>query len=117
MTRRCLPIGIQDFPTIRNEDFYYVDKTSLVRQLVDEGRHYFLSRPRRFGKSLLLDTLGSLFACHEPLFRGLYLVVHRRCIDGCRMGRYFRVGPCRCVSAPCRHPLEPGCSLRFSHRF
>ncbi len=71
MSRRRLPIGIQDFLTIRSEDFYYVDKTSLVRRLVDEGRHYFLSRPRRFGKSLLLDTLGSLFACHEPLFRGL----------------------------------------------
>ncbi len=76
MTRRRLPIGIQDFPTIRNEDFYYVDKTSLVRQLVDEGRHYFLSRPRRFGKSLLLDTLRSLFACHEPLFRGLAIHPH-----------------------------------------
>ncbi len=76
MTRRCLPIGIQDFPTIRSEDFYYVDKTSLVRRLVDEGRHYFLSRPRRFGKSLLLDTLRSLFACHEPLFRGLDIHPH-----------------------------------------
>ncbi len=76
MTRRRLPIGIQDFPTIRSEDFYYVDKTSLVRKLVDEGRHYFLSRPRRFGKSLLLDTLRSLFACHEPLFRGLDIHPH-----------------------------------------
>ena len=76
MTRRCLPIGIQDFPTIRNEGYYYVDKTSLVRKLVDEGRHYFLSRPRRFGKSLLLDTLGSLFSCHEPLFRGLAIHPH-----------------------------------------
>ncbi len=76
MSRRRLPIGIQDFPTIRSEDFYYVDKTSLVRRLVDEGRHYFLSRPRRFGKSLLLDTLRSLFACHEPLFRGLDIHPH-----------------------------------------
>ncbi len=76
MTRRRLPIGIQDFPTIRNEDYYYVDKTSLVRQLVDEGRHYFLSRPRRFGKSLLLDTLESLFAGREPLFRGLAIHPH-----------------------------------------
>ncbi len=46
-----------------------------------------------------------------------YLVVHRRCIDGCRMGRYFRVGSCRPRVGLCRHPLEPGCSLRFSHRF
>ncbi len=76
MTRQRLPIGIQDFPTIRSEGFYYVDKTPFVRRLVDEGRHYFLSRPRRFGKSLLLDTLGSLFACHEPLFRGLDIHPH-----------------------------------------
>ncbi len=45
------------------------------------------------------------------------LVVHQRCIDGCRMGRYFRVGSCRPRVGLCRHPLEPGCSLRFSHRF
>ncbi len=76
MTRQHLPIGIQDFRTIRSEGFYYVDKTPLVRRLVDEGRHYFLSRPRRFGKSLLLDTLGSLFAGHEPLFRGLDIHPH-----------------------------------------
>ncbi len=76
MTRRRLPIGIQDFRAIRSEDFYYVDKTSLVRRLVDEGRHYFLSRPRRFGKSLLLDTLRSLFAGHESLFRGLDIHPH-----------------------------------------
>ena len=76
MTRSQLPIGIQDFRTIRSEGFHYVDKTPLIRQMVDEGRHYFLSRPRRFGKSLLLDTLGSLFACHEPLFRGLDIHPH-----------------------------------------
>ncbi len=76
MTRQRLPIGIQNFRTIRSEGFYYVDKTPLVRRLVDEGRHYFLSRPRRFGKSLLLDTLRSLFACDEPLFRGLDIHPH-----------------------------------------
>ena len=76
MTRSQLPIGIQDFRTIRSEGFHYVDKTPLIRQMVDEGRHYFLSRPRRFGKSLLLDTLGSLFACREPLFRGLDIHPH-----------------------------------------
>ncbi len=76
MTRQCLPIGIQDFRTIRNEGYYYVDKTSLVRRLVTEGRHYFLSRPRRFGKSLLIHTLKSLFACDEPLFRGLDIHPH-----------------------------------------
>ena len=75
MTRR-LPIGIQDFRTIREHDFYYVDKTPFVRRLVDEGRFYFLSRPRRFGKSLLLDTLGSLFEGQEELFRDLYIHEH-----------------------------------------
>jgi len=76
MTRQSLPIGIQDFTTIRREDFYYVDKTPLIRRLVDEGRHYFLSRPRRFGKSLLLDTLRALFAGQEALFRGLAIHDH-----------------------------------------
>jgi len=71
MTRQRLPIGIQDFATIRSEGFYYVDKTPLIRRLVDEGRHYFLSRPRRFGKSLLLDTIKALFEGREDLFRGL----------------------------------------------
>ncbi len=75
MTHR-LPIGIQDFRTVREEDCYYVDKTPLVRRLVDGGRHYFLSRPRRFGKSLLLDTLRSLFECREGLFRGLGIHGH-----------------------------------------
>ncbi len=71
MKRRLLPIGIQDFPTIRGDSYYYVDKTLLIRRLVSQGRYYFLSRPRRFGKSLLLDTLRELFAGSEPLFRGL----------------------------------------------
>ncbi len=76
MSRCRLPVGIQDFPTIRSEDFYYVDKTPLIRDLVEQGDHYFLSRPRCFGKSLLLDTLRSLFACDEPLFRGLDIHPH-----------------------------------------
>ena len=76
MTRQSLPIGIQDFATIRSEGFYYVDKTPLIRQLVSAGRHYFLSRPRRFGKSLLVDTLKALFAGQEELFRGLDIHDH-----------------------------------------
>ncbi len=76
MIRQSLPIGIQDFTTIRREDFYYVDKTPLIRQLVDEGRHYFLARPRRFGKSLLVDTLRALFAGEEALFQGLAIHDH-----------------------------------------
>ena len=69
--RRKLPIGIQTFREIREEGCYYVDKTSWIRRLVDGGKHYFLSRPRRFGKSLLLDTIKELFEGSEELFRGL----------------------------------------------
>ena len=72
--QRCqLPIGIQSFRTLREDGCYYVDKTPLIHRLVSQGRHYFLSRPRRFGKSLLLDTLGELFAGSEDLFRGLHI--------------------------------------------
>ncbi len=76
MTRKPLPIGIQDFRTIRREDFYYVDKTPLIRRLVEDGRHYFLSRPRRFGKSLLVDTIKALFTGQESLFRRLEIHDH-----------------------------------------
>ena len=71
MNRRRLPIGIQTFRKLREEDCYYVDKTAYIRRLLDEGTHYFLSRPRRFGKSLFLDTLKELFEGNEPLFAGL----------------------------------------------
>ena len=76
MTRRRLPIGIQTFRTIREEGFYYVDKTAHVRRLVADGSRYFLARPRRFGKSLLVDTLKELFEGDESLFDGL--AVHDR---------------------------------------
>ena len=76
MNRRLLPIGIQSFRRLRETDSYYVDKTPLIRKLVDQGDYYFLSRPRRFGKSLLLDTLKSLFEGHEVLFRGLDIHGH-----------------------------------------
>ena len=69
--KRKLPIGIQTFREIREDNCYYVDKTRYIRQLVNEGKHYFLSRPRRFGKSLFVDTLKELFEGNEPLFRGL----------------------------------------------
>ena len=74
--RRKLPIGIQTFRKIREENFYYVDKTVYMRRLVDEGGHFFLSRPRRFGKSLFLDTLKELFEGNEPLFEGLAIHDH-----------------------------------------
>ena len=69
--KRKLPIGIQTFRTIREENCYYVDKTAYMARLAAEGTHYFLSRPRRFGKSLFLDTLKELFEGNEPLFKGL----------------------------------------------
>ena len=76
MTKRRLPIGIQTFREIREENCYYVDKTAHIQQLIDEGKHYFLSRPRRFGKSLFLDTLKELFEGNEPLFEGLHIHDH-----------------------------------------
>ena len=76
MNRRKLPIGIQTFREVREEDCYYVDKTAYVPELLAEGKHYFLSRPRRFGKSLFLDTCKELFAGSEELFAGLYIHDH-----------------------------------------
>ena len=75
--RRRLPIGMQTFREIRERGFYYVDKTAHMRRLWDEGKHYFLSRPRRFGKSLFLDTLKELFEGAEALFEGLDIHRHR----------------------------------------
>ncbi len=72
LPRKKLPIGIQTFAKIREDDYYYVDKTAHALNLIEQGTHYFLSRPRRFGKSLLIDTLAELFAGNEALFRGLY---------------------------------------------
>ena len=65
------PIGIQDFAKIRNEEYVYVDKTALIHRLVTEGSIYFLSRPRRFGKSLLVSTLKYYFQGKKELFKGL----------------------------------------------
>ncbi len=66
-----LPIGMTSLREIRTRDCYYVDKTDHVRRLVERGKYYFLSRPRRFGKTLLVDTLQELFEGSEELFRGL----------------------------------------------
>ncbi len=76
MTSLRLPIGIQTFRKIREEGYCYVDKTEHIRNLVEGATHYFLSRPRRFGKSLLLDTIKELFEGSEPLFRGLAIHDH-----------------------------------------
>jgi len=67
------PIGIQNFGEIRRDGYVYVDKTALMWKMVDEGKYYFLSRPRRFGKSLLLSTMEAFFSGERELFRGLYV--------------------------------------------
>ena len=71
MASRRLPIGIQTFRKLRESNCYYVDKTPFALKLVEEGTHYFLSRPRRFGKSLFLDMLKDLFEGNRDLFEGL----------------------------------------------
>ena len=65
------PIGIQSFDRIREDGYVYVDKTALIYELVSKGTIYFLSRPRRFGKSLLISTLENYFLGRKELFRGL----------------------------------------------
>ncbi|WP_286156512.1 AAA family ATPase, partial [Parabacteroides goldsteinii] len=68
---RKLPIGIQSFEYIRNQGFLYVDKTALIYKMATMGKPYFLSRPRRFGKSLLLSTIEAYFQGKRELFKGL----------------------------------------------
>ena len=65
------PIGLQSFDRIREDGYVYVDKTALIYELVSKGTIYFLSRPRRFGKSLLVSTLENYFLGRKDLFRGL----------------------------------------------
>ena len=67
------PVGLQDFAKIRTENFVYVDKTEFVHKMADIGGYYFLSRPRRFGKSLFISTLECLFLAKKELFKGLYI--------------------------------------------
>ncbi len=65
------PVGIQTFEKIRKEGYVYVDKTALIYELVTAGQYYFLARPRRFGKSLLLSTIQAYFEGKKELFEGL----------------------------------------------
>lgn len=67
-----LPIGIQSFENIR-QGYVYIDKTKYVYELIDSGKVYFFNRPRRFGKSLLIDTFKCLFECRKELFEGLWI--------------------------------------------
>ena len=70
---RELPIGVQDFEKLQNQKLLYIDKTRYVADLLRGGGIYFLSRPRRFGKSLFLSTLAAYFEGKKELFNGLYL--------------------------------------------
>ena len=71
MNKTIYPIGIQNFESLRKDAYLYIDKTALIYQLATTGRYYFLSRPRRFGKSLLLSTLEAYFQGKKELFEGL----------------------------------------------
>jgi len=71
MRKKKLPIGIQTFSEIITENYCYVDKTGIAYDLIDSGKYYFLSRPRRFGKSLFLDTLAEIFQGRKEFFEGL----------------------------------------------
>jgi hypothetical protein len=73
MPLKKLPIGIQAFPKIREDDFLYIDKTQMLYQMAKDAGAYFLSRPRRFGKSMLVSTLHALFEGRRELFEGLYI--------------------------------------------
>lgn len=69
--KKNYPIGIQSFEEIRKGNYCYIDKTALVYKLAESGKYYFLSRPRRFGKSLLISTLEAYFQGRKELFEGL----------------------------------------------
>lgn len=73
MIQAKLPIGIQDFEYLVTEGYTYVDKTDIIYQLITRGKPYFLARPRRFGKSLLVSTLHALFSGKRDLFKGLWI--------------------------------------------
>ncbi|MDR3309558.1 MAG: AAA family ATPase, partial [Tannerella sp.] len=73
MALRNLPIGVQSFEKMRKDDYVYVDKTEAIYRIVTGGNIYFLSRPRRFGKSLTVSTLEELFKGNKALFEGLYI--------------------------------------------
>lgn len=71
MSNKKFPIGIQNFESLRRDGYVYVDKTALMYKLVTTGRYYFLSRPRRFGKSMLISSLSAYFQGKKELFKGL----------------------------------------------
>ena len=83
MSDKIYPIGIQNFEKLRKEGYFYIDKTALIYKMVKTGSYYFLSRPRRFGKSLLVSTLEAYFQGKRELFEGLAIAR-----TGERLGQY-----------------------------
>ena len=77
------PIGLQNFQGLREDGYVYVDKTAFVYELAQSGKYYFLSRPRRFGKSLFLSTLEAYYLGKKELFKGLAL---EQKFDGFQLG-------------------------------
>jgi hypothetical protein len=73
MARQRLPIGLQDFRSIIEGDYKYIDKTRYIHKMVTSGKYFFLSRPRRFGKSITIATLQELFLGSKELFKGLWI--------------------------------------------
>lgn len=73
MQQRLYPLGQQDFPGIINEGRVYVDKTMHAHRLITTNKYYFLSRPRRFGKSLFVSMLETIFLGKQELFKGMYI--------------------------------------------
>lgn len=73
---KFLPIGIQDFESLRADSYYYVDKTETIHALIAQGKYYFIARPRRFGKSLLLSTIKCIFQGKKELFKDLWIATN-----------------------------------------
>ena len=71
--RQKIPIGVQTFQKLIEEDYIYIDKTKVIYHLLNSGMVFFLSRPRRFGKSLLLSTIRTVFEGKKELFKGLWI--------------------------------------------
>ena len=76
MGEQKYPVGIQSFSEIRQNGYVYIDKTDYIHKLISRGKYYFLSRPRRLGKSLLLSTLEAFFRGKRELFKGLAIDSH-----------------------------------------
>ena len=89
MSNKIYPIGIQNFEKIRKDGYFYIDKTALMYQMVKTGSYYFLSRPRRFGKTLNMSMLKNFFeiGADSTLFDGLYISQNEKLYEE-YMGKY-----------------------------